>query len=50
MFGVINGRRQGRQSLQLASDKMPSHAQHYGRFLPQDKASLAAKVLNKVWA
>ncbi|TAJ33641.1 MAG: hypothetical protein EPO59_04535, partial [Bosea sp. (in: a-proteobacteria)] len=25
-------------------------AQHYGRFLPQDKASLAAKVLNKVWA
>lgn len=25
-------------------------AQHYGRFLPQDKASLAAQVLNKVWA
>ncbi|MES2895453.1 MAG: hypothetical protein V4759_05435 [Pseudomonadota bacterium] len=25
-------------------------AHHYGRFLPQDKASLAAKVLNKVWA
>lgn len=24
-------------------------AQHYGRFLPQDKASLAAQVLNKVW-
>ena len=24
-------------------------AHHYGRFLPQDKASLAAKVLNKVW-
>lgn len=24
-------------------------AQHYGRFLPQDKAALAAKVLNKVW-
>lgn len=25
-------------------------AQHYGRFLPQDKASLVAKVLNKAWA
>ena len=25
-------------------------AQHYGRFLPQDKASLAAQLLNKVWA
>ncbi len=24
-------------------------AKHYGRFLPQDKASLAAQVLNKVW-
>lgn len=24
-------------------------AQHYGRFLPQDKAALAAQVLNQVW-
>ncbi|NUB04618.1 hypothetical protein FW320_00200 [Azospirillum sp. Vi22] len=24
-------------------------AKHYGRFLPRDKASLAAQVLNKVW-
>jgi hypothetical protein len=24
-------------------------AQHYGRFLPQDKAAIAAKVLNRVW-
>jgi hypothetical protein len=24
-------------------------AKHYGRFLPQDKAALAAKILNKVW-
>jgi integrase len=23
--------------------------QHYGRFLPQDKAALAAKILNRVW-
>lgn len=23
--------------------------QHYGRFLPQDKAALAAKILNEVW-
>ena len=24
-------------------------AKHYGRFLPQDKAALAAEILNKVW-
>ncbi|CZT37827.1 hypothetical protein GA0004734_00047210 [Rhizobium sp. 9140] len=24
-------------------------ARHYGRFLPQDKAALAAKILNQVW-
>ena len=24
-------------------------AQYYGRFLPQDKAALAAQVLNRVW-
>ena len=24
-------------------------AKHYGRFLPQDKAAIAAKILNKVW-
>jgi hypothetical protein len=24
-------------------------AQHYGRFLPQDKAALAAQILNQVW-
>ena len=24
-------------------------AKHYGRFLPQDKAALAAQVLNRVW-
>ena len=24
-------------------------AKHYGRFLPRDKAALAAQVLNKVW-
>jgi hypothetical protein len=23
--------------------------QHSGRFLPQDKAALAAKILNQVW-
>lgn len=23
--------------------------QHYGRFLPQDKAALAARILNQVW-
>lgn len=25
-------------------------AKHYGRFLPQDKAALAAQILNQVWA
>lgn len=25
-------------------------AQHYGRFLPKDKAEIAARILNKVWA
>jgi len=25
-------------------------AEHYGRFLPQDKAALAAQILNRVWA
>jgi hypothetical protein len=24
-------------------------AQHYGRFLPQDKAEMAARILNQVW-
>ena len=24
-------------------------AKHYGRFLPQDKAELAARILNQVW-
>lgn len=24
-------------------------AKHYGRFLPQDKAEIAARILNKVW-
>lgn len=24
-------------------------AKHYGRFLPKDRAAVAAQVLNKVW-
>lgn len=24
-------------------------AHHYGRFLPQDKAALAARILDQVW-
>ena len=24
-------------------------ANHYGRFLPQDKAALAVRILNQVW-
>jgi hypothetical protein len=26
-----------------------STLKHYGRFLPQDKAALAAQILNRVW-
>jgi hypothetical protein len=25
-------------------------AKHYGRFLPKDEASMAAKILNEVWS
>jgi hypothetical protein len=25
-------------------------AQHYGRFLPQDKAAISAEILNRAWA
>jgi hypothetical protein len=24
-------------------------AQHYGRFLPQDKSEIAVRILNQVW-
>lgn len=24
-------------------------AEHYGRFLPEDKSALAARILNRVW-
>ena len=30
-------------------DTAATVADHYGRFLPQDKAALAAQVLNRVW-
>lgn len=30
-------------------DTADTVAKHYGRFLPKDKAALAAKILNKAW-
>lgn len=38
------------QASYAIQDTPQTVAQHYGRFLPQDKAALAAQVLNKAWA
>jgi hypothetical protein len=37
------------QASYAIQDTPQTVAAHYGRFLPQDKAALAAKVLNAVW-
>ncbi|MGH7021181.1 MAG: hypothetical protein ACREEY_14965 [Brevundimonas sp.] len=37
------------QASYAIQDTPATVAAHYGRFLPQDKAALAAQVLNKVW-
>ncbi|QUD90769.1 hypothetical protein KCG34_13120 [Phenylobacterium montanum] len=37
------------QASYAIQDTPETVANHYGRFLPQDKAALAAQVLNKVW-
>lgn len=37
------------QASYAIQDTPETVAQHYGRFLPQDKVALAAQVLNKVW-
>lgn len=37
------------QASYAIQDTPATVAAHYGRFLPQDKAALAAKVLNQVW-
>ena len=37
------------QASYAIQDTADTVARHYGRFLPQDKAALAAEVLNKVW-
>ena len=37
------------QASYAIQDTAVTVAAHYGRFLPQDKAALAAQVLNKVW-
>lgn len=38
------------QASYAIQDTPDTIAQHYGRFLPQDKAALAAAVLNKAWS
>ncbi len=38
------------QASYAIQDTAATVADHYGRFLPQDKAALAAQVLNQVWA
>jgi hypothetical protein len=37
------------QASYAIQDTPATVAQHYGRFLPEDKAALAARILNKVW-
>jgi hypothetical protein len=37
------------QASYAIQDTPDTVAQHYGRFLPQDKAALAAQILNKAW-
>ena len=37
------------QASYAIQDTPETVAKHYGRFLPQDKAALAAQILNKVW-
>ncbi|WP_233247519.1 hypothetical protein [Caulobacter endophyticus] len=38
------------QASYAIQDTPDTIAEHYGRFLPQDKAALAAQVLNQVWS
>jgi hypothetical protein len=38
------------QASYAIQDTPATVADHYGRFLPQDKAALAAQILNEVWA
>lgn len=37
------------QASYAIQDTPETVAQHYGRFLPQDKAAIAAQVLNRAW-
>lgn len=37
------------QASYAIQDTPDTVAAHYGRFLPQDKAALAAQILNRVW-
>ena len=37
------------QASYAIQDAQNMGAQHYGRFLPQDKSAIAARVLRQVW-
>ena len=37
------------QASYAIQDTPETVARHYGRFLPQDKAEMAARILNQVW-
>lgn len=38
------------QASYAIQDTPATVANHYGRFLPQDKAAVAAQILNQVWS
>jgi hypothetical protein len=42
-------RNHDRCNMLLLARLMSPEPKHYGRFLPQDKAALAARILNQVW-
>ncbi|MGQ0567851.1 MAG: hypothetical protein ACT4OK_22680 [Gemmobacter sp.] len=37
------------QAIYAIQDTPDMVAQHYGRFLPQDKSEIAARILNQLW-
>ena len=46
---ILNHSGSYEQASYAIQDTPETVAKHYGRFLPQDKAALAAETLNKVW-
>lgn len=46
---ILQQTRSYEQASYAIQDTPEMVAQHYGRFLPQDKAEIAARILNQVW-